>query len=431
MGRKILFITTDQQRFDELGCNGGKYAKTPIADGLAAQGINYQRAHCNNVVCMPARATMVTGQYVRTHGVWSNGVPLPPDHPTVAQYLNSNGYKTALVGKTHFEPFIDVEKKFYESRMAGLGETGPYRGFDYVIQAGHTGRGLWHYAQWLRDNHPDEVQGFYPVLNKKLQVNEVGGGETGACQVWDNPIDRSLYHTDWVADRAIDWLDSLDSDADWFLWLSFPDPHHPWDPPAAEKDRINWREIELRETYPRDAAQREAILKQKPQQWLDYYRGIVTNLEAPPAFTCAELTEDQIREINGVNHVETELIDEACGRVLNCIQQRGWTNDTDVLFSTDHGELQGDFGLLFKGPYHVDGLMRLPLIWQPAPNANVAGGVVSAPVQQVDYAPTFCEIAGLEVPDWFLCQQAAGVLCLSSPRVVLPTKDLPFDLRYE
>ena len=61
MGRKILFITTDQQRFDELGCNGGKYAKTPIADSLAAQGINYQRAHCNNVVCMPARATMVTG----------------------------------------------------------------------------------------------------------------------------------------------------------------------------------------------------------------------------------------------------------------------------------------------------------------------------------------------------------------------------------
>ena len=74
MGRKILFITTDQQRYDALGCNGGKIARTPCADTLAAQGINYRRAHNQNMVCMPARSTMITGQYVRTHGVFSNGV---------------------------------------------------------------------------------------------------------------------------------------------------------------------------------------------------------------------------------------------------------------------------------------------------------------------------------------------------------------------
>ena len=77
MGRKILFITTDQQRYDSLGCNGGTIARTPVIDGLAANGINYRRAYNQNTVCMPARSTMLTGQYVRTHGVVANGVPLP------------------------------------------------------------------------------------------------------------------------------------------------------------------------------------------------------------------------------------------------------------------------------------------------------------------------------------------------------------------
>jgi arylsulfatase A-like enzyme len=93
--------------------------------------------------------------------------------------------------------------------------------------------------------------------------------------------------------------------------------------------------------------------------------------------------------------VECELIDEALGRVLASIAQRGWTYDVDVIFTTDHGELQGDFGLLFKGPYHVDGLMRLPLVWRPAPAAGVAAATVTRPVGLVDLAPTFCEIAGI------------------------------------
>ena len=77
VGRKILFITTDQQRFDSLGCNGNKFCRTPNIDALAANGINYTRAYNQNTVCMPARSTMLTGQYVRTHGVFANGVPLP------------------------------------------------------------------------------------------------------------------------------------------------------------------------------------------------------------------------------------------------------------------------------------------------------------------------------------------------------------------
>ncbi len=114
----------------------------------------------------------------------------------------------------------------------------------------------------------------------------------------------------------------------------------------------------------------------------------------------ATLTADQVREVNARNAVECELIDEAFGRVMAAIGARGWGDDVDVVFTTDHGELQGDFGLLFKGPYHVDGLMRLPLIWRPATSSNVTPSSVSKPVGLVDLAPTFCQIAGVPVPDW-------------------------------
>src|SRR5580704_15193175 len=129
MGRKILFITTDQQRYDSLGCNGGRIARTPVADSLAAAGINYHRAYNQNTVCMPARSTMITGQYVRTHGVVANGIPLPTDAPSIAGYLNETaGYRTALIGKAHFQPGFYTEHKWQENRLAHEGSTGPYRG---------------------------------------------------------------------------------------------------------------------------------------------------------------------------------------------------------------------------------------------------------------------------------------------------------------
>ena len=183
--------------------------------------------------------------------------------------------------------------------------------------------------------------------------------------------------------------------------MSFPDPHHPWDPPQSEMDRIDWREVPLPDGYPTDRAERERILDAKPRHWRQWYDGtLVSNYEAPKHWVPATLTDDQVREINARNAVEVELIDEALGRVLAAIEARGWTDDVDVVFTTDHGELQGDFGLLFKGPYHVDGLMRLPLIWRPAPSAGVRPGVVATPVGLVDLAPTFCSIAGVAPTEW-------------------------------
>lgn len=399
--RNILLITTDQMRFDALGCNGGQVARTPVIDGLARRGINYTRAHNQNVVCMPARATIITGQHVATHGVWMNGVSLPEDTPTIAHHLKSHGYRTALLGKAHFEPWLGDPAVYFENRMASEQHTGPHRGFDRMELANHFFEGHSHYDRWMEENHPELKGRFYPMVTERGQ-NTLGGGDTGAIQVWASDIPKAVYHTDWVADRTINWLGEAEDASDpFFCWMSFPDPHHPWDPPASEFSRVNWRDVPLPSLYSEDPSEREALLAGKPKHWRGYYDGSLwTNLESPRDFRPNELTPDQIREINALNHIENELIDEAIGRVLDYLSGHGQLDNTDIFFTTDHGELQGDFGLLFKGPYHCDALMRLPMIWAPAPAAGIDPATVGEPVGHLDLAATFCASAGIDTPGW-------------------------------
>ncbi len=398
--RNILFITTDQQRYDSLGCNGGTVARTPVVDGLAAEGINYRRAYNQNTVCMPARSTMLTGQYVRTHGVVANGIPLPVDAPSVAQYLHdAAGYRTALLGKAHFEPGFDPQNQFEENARVARWDTGPWRGFERSEQAMHAAawgdRPIAHYGRWLKEHHPEHLHSFAGLLQAEP------GGDTAAPETKNNPIPRPWYHTDWVADLTVDWLSSLGDDEPWFCWMSFPDPHHPWDPPASELYRVPWQHLALPPGHPGSDEEVRKVLARKPAHWLGYWEGSFPNMEGGPAsFVPSRLTNDQIREVNAKVHVMNELIDEACGRVLQAIGRRGWLADTDVIFTTDHGEMQGDFGLLYKGPYHTDALMRLPFVWRPAPSAGIAPATVSDPVGQVDLAPTFCAIAGVDPAPW-------------------------------
>lgn len=396
--RNILLITTDQMRFDALGCNGGSVARTPHIDRLADTGINYLRAHNQNVVCMPARATIMTGQHVASHGVWMNGVSLPEDQPTIAHHLKEHGYRTALLGKAHFEPWLGSPEQFFENRMAAAGHTGPHRGFDHMELANHFFEGHSHFDLHM-NQFPESKNAFYPMITDRGQ-NTASKGQTGAAQVWPMDIPLEHYHTQWVADRTIAWL-GQQSDEPFFCWMSFPDPHHPWDIPQSELHRHDWREMPLPALYREKHEDRLRLLDQKPKHWRGYYEGSLwTNLESPRDFVPAALSADQVREINTYTHIENELIDEAVGQVIDWLQNQGLDDQTDIFFTTDHGELQGDFGLMFKGPYHIDALMRLPLIWRPAPSAGTPSAVVTRPVGHVDLAKTFCDIADIPVPHY-------------------------------
>jgi arylsulfatase A-like enzyme len=393
--RNILFITSDQQRYDSLGVTGNPHAKTPAIDALARGGVLYRRAHVQNVVCMPSRSTMLTGQHPLTHGVVANGICLDDASPNVARLLHEAGYRTALVGKAHFDPHLDPWLRFGENRLAAARSTGPWRGFEHVELATHGPIGGHHYAAWLWDHHPEDLAGFGAVLTG------AGGGETGAPEVKHNPIPREHYHTDWIAERTVAWLRGIGRKRPFFCWMSFPDPHHPFDPPADEvKKRGDFRGRPLPPGHPGSPERIRAVLANKPRHWLDWYEGRYRNPEGgPTSFVPGRLEPDQLREIDFNIQVENELIDEAVGRVLAYLVEAGLDEDTDVFFTSDHGELQGDFGLLFKGPYHVESLMRIPLVWRPASSAGVAPVAIDEPVGHVDLAPTFLAIAGLPVPE--------------------------------
>jgi len=240
------------------------------------------------------------------------------------------------------------------------------------------------------------VPGFAGVLTGE------GGGDTGAPEVAKNPVPRAHYHTDWIAERTVAWLASLPADEPFFCWMSFPDPHHPFDPPYEEvKKRISFRDVPLPEGRPRTRAQIERALSAKPAHWLAWWEGRFRNPEGgPTSFLPGRLGDDQLREMIAMIHVENELIDEGLGRVIAWIRARGIEEHTDVIYTSDHGELQGDHGLFFKGPYHVDALLRVPLVWRPAPSAGVPPAEIPEPVGNVDLAPTFCAIAGVDVPGW-------------------------------
>ena len=400
-GRKFLLITTDQQRFDALGCNGGRFAQTPNIDRLAATGINYTQARNQSTVCMPARSTILTGQHIRRHGVTSNGIALPDDAPSLAHYLKGEGFKTALLGKAHLEPH--ASKTFFENLAANEGNTGPHRGFDRMELCGHSGRiarSVFHYAKWLNETHPGAVEGFHEYADKG-SPSAKPGGDTDAPQVAQNDMPKELYHTHWTAERTMAWLDTLADGDDWFCWMSFPDPHHPWDPPMEAAEKFDWRDLPLPDGYPGSVEKCLDVLETKPRHWKEWYLGERRfAFEVPPAFVPAALSADGIREVNAKVHAENELIDEAVGLVMDYLAKRGWDTDTDIIFTTDHGEFQGDFGMLFKGPYHVEALMHLPMIWRPAPASGIPSSSIETPVGHVDIAPTIAFRAGLAVPGW-------------------------------
>ena len=224
-------------------------------------------------------------------------------------------------------------------------------------------------------------------------------GRKLAPQVADNPIPIALYHTHWTASRTMEWLDGLVDDADWFCWMSFPIRT------TLGTRRAKRPNVSIGGIYrcPIAILVREKcleVLAEKPRHWTQWYTGEAQfAFEVPPTFVPAETTADRIREVNAMVHAENELIDEAIGQVLAYVKDRGWDADTEIIFTTDHGEFQGDFGMLFKGPYHIEALMHVPLIWRPAPARGIVSAAVNEPVGHVDIAPTMVA-AGLPVPVW-------------------------------
>lgn len=350
----ILLITTDQQRFETLGCNGSDFVKTPNIDGLASQGVNFSHAYCNNPVCIPSRACIQTGRYTHQHGVryMENRVNDTPGLPwwekTFMERLQDGGYDTGGFGKLHMFP----ERGFNQSKLTngqGLRWIKPYGSQFGPAQLGDD------YAYWLENKNP----GAYEKIYDQRRTKEYQTYKTAVTSVleYNETVDY------WAMENTRDFI-IQERDSPFFAWLGFCNPHGPIDAPGDYARMYDPSEIILSEKYlnrpDKTKGSSEEILRRR----IAHYYGLCT------------------------------MIDDLCKEVFDVLKGSGQWDNTLILYTSDHGEMMGDLGTFGKGNF-FEAVINIPLIIK-APNSAEQNNV-SGLTELIDLAPTILEYAKLPI----------------------------------
>lgn len=379
----VLLITTDQQRAEALGCYGNPAVYTPHLDSLAERGLRFENCICQAPVCTPSRSCWITGQYISTHGVWANGVPLQDSPMLMPRLLQQAGYGTAMIGKLHVTPCMAPSQP----------QDGDY-GFDLIrLTEGEQPGG---YRHWLRQTAPGE----YDKLRHSFPPQRPGD-----VYEPDEVLPEELHPTRWVGDQALDAWQRRVQHKPFFMHVSFPDPHHPFQVPKRFAEQVSQDALPERIPPPED-------WDSLPVHFGRYYHGQDPLI---PQRLC-DFDEDLWRRIRTYYYGMVNFIDEEIGRILQAVAASG--EETLVIFTSDHGELLGDHGLLYKGLFHYDTLLRVPLI-VAGEGVEHRAQVVGTPVQEIDLMPTALATCGVTVP--YGCQ---GQIL---PGVGRPVTDAPYD----
>ena len=402
----VLLIMTDQHRADHLGFGGNPVVQTPALDALAARSMRFTSSFVTNPLCQPNRCSILTMRYPSVHGTRHNGIALDWDANTFVRRLRSSGYRTGLVGKGHFqnfEFFPEIARTQFDfsldeqARLVGLpGANGwdshesvqghldkdiqmpdDYYGFEHVeVVPAHGDNCTGHYVGWLREKGHDwrDVAG---ADNAEWVYEEWG-------EVRKPSMPPELYPTTFVAERSIDWIESKATDDDpWFLQCSFPDPHHPFTPPGDYAHMYDPADMILPETFDDPHTHSAAHL-----QRIAASRGEVNAspmLQAP--------NEAQLRHAMAFEFGAISMIDDAVANVLDALERSGQADNTIVIFTSDHGDLFGDHGLILKMFAHYDGLLRVPFT---IAGPGITPGVSDSLVNSLDLGETILDLCDVD-----------------------------------
>jgi arylsulfatase A-like enzyme len=406
----FLVFIADQLRSDHLGCYGNTVVRTPNIDGIAAQGFCAERFYVASPICMPNRATLMTGRMPSLHGVRHNGIPLSQRATTFVELLRQTGYRTALVGKSHlqnmtgnppFWPRDPAERRAQEALAADGGRydqewkphwrTRP----DYDLDLPFYGYGMVH----LTIDHGDDIEGHYrrwlkaqvPDCDKLIgQANAIptpGLALAAARQAWRTRLPEELHPTAYCAEMTETVMaESARDQKPFFLLCSFAEPHHPFTPPGKYWDMYKPAEIELprsfRDTTNAPPPHVASLLAER-----DASRALK---HTPQLFAC---TEQEAREAIALNYGSISFIDDAVGRVLAKLDALGLADDTVVVLTADHGDFMGDHQLLLKGPIHYRGIVQAPFLWRDPGDTGARRS--DALCGTLDLAQTFLARAGV------------------------------------
>jgi arylsulfatase A-like enzyme len=389
----ILFITSDQQRGDCYGFRGRK-VRTPHLDLLASEGTSLETVVTPCVVCQPARASILTGLLPRTHGVHDNGIDLDPaiGEKGFAGSLSAAGYHTGKIGKAHFATYHTFKDTGTVESVSGSRNVppnwhGPYMGFDHVelLVIGHNWwlpekppAGL-HYEQWYY------ADGRGDWKNKLLW--DSARDHKGAPQTWSSKLPVAWHNSTWTADRAIDFV-RRKHEKPFCLWVSFPDPHHPFDAPEPWASLHRPEDVDL-------PVHRRRNLNARP-----WWHKAALESEIPAEHReirqkysrLGELSDEHLREVIANTYGQIALIDHSVGRILTALESSGLADNTYVVFTSDHGDWLGDHGMVLKGPMPFEGLLNVRAIVK-GPDVPI-GTVSHEPLSTLDMGATFMDWAG-------------------------------------
>ncbi len=349
--RNILLITTDQQRFDTIHAAGNPHILTPHLDWLFDDGIYFSNAYSDCPVCMPARATIMTGRYAYSHGLTGNRGDVRPMEPatTLPGVLTRAGYQTCAIGKMHFHPLRC------------------HYGFERMEILEH------YYRDMAR--HPERGR----PMEHGLGQNEM---EPVISTVHEN---HSLTH--WTIERSIDFLETRDDTRPFFLWTSIAKPHPPFDP-----CRNYW------DLYETDALPLP-IRGDWSARWEDVPPGY---LAATFDLNMAHRFDDRRwRAIRRAYYACITQLDYALGLLFARLRELGLFENTLILFTSDHGEMLGDHhmgakSVPFEGSSHIPLLARLPHgSWDRNAVRGLRCGALTA---LADIYPTCLAFAGATPP---------------------------------
>jgi arylsulfatase A-like enzyme len=376
----ILWVCTDSQRWDTLGCYGNKWVKTPNIDRLAADGILFENAYCQNPLCTPSRGSFLTGRYPVTNKLRQNGQDIPESEILVTRVLRDNGYVCGLAGKLHLSACDHKIKNFGRDPSNWWTEQNQnpelhFKGTERRINDGydefywdHTGSALHRssaYIRWL--------------LEKGETVRNSPRKESRHVH---NGMPSELNQTTFCVEKAMDFIEAYkDSCYPWLFSVNMFDPHFIIDPPEDYLERY----LDIIDDLP-DAGFVEGELDSKPpyQKKFQSQMGIKFN----------EMTPYERKFIKAAYWAMVEHLDFQVGRLLDKLQETGQKENTMVIFTSDHGEMLGDHGLYVKGPFLYEGAVHVPLIIS-FPGVIPAGERRSAFVELCDLAPTVLDCAGL------------------------------------
>ena len=370
--KNIVLLMADQHQADMMGCAGDPFAQTPNIDKLAAQGTRFERAYCQGPLCMPARASLVTERFVRDHGVFENFSELPSGMPTFLQRLRESGYHTCEIGKMHLwaHGLVNVTRASQMSvYLSELGFSEPIETVGKLASARYDTP----YTDYLAERNL--LEAYRDFVRPRLHT---GDGGTRAWDASPGPAGADDYVDVWHGERAAKWIKDYRSEKPFLLWLGFPGPHDPYDAPVSARARFANNSPPM---------PRSRSLPQLPAegplrfflQWLFRYSDSET------------MTDEAIEAMRLAYYANIALIDDAVGHIVAALEETGRLDDTWIVYTSDHGELMGEHRMIAKMVF-FEQAVRVPLIICP-PGGGKAK-VETAPVQLMDLAATFRDVAG-------------------------------------